>query len=92
MANRMLFFEIEEREKQGILFLLEHDLKYYLKNFGYQGFKELKEQVKRLREIALQDNNSKMIRIYSTLLYLVNNLEDYYFSRLFEKFFEVNKD
>jgi hypothetical protein len=86
-AREILFFDCEEKE--SILFLLKLDLEYFLKNFGYRGFKELKENLENLRETALERNNLKMVRVYCILLYLLNNLEDYYFSKMFNEFFEI---
>jgi hypothetical protein len=85
-ARQMLWFE---EEKEGILFLLEHDLRYYLKGFGYQGFQRLREHLTSMQEIAQEDNDQKMIKVYSIMLYLIKNLEDYYFSRLFESYFDI---
>jgi len=86
-AEEFLFFE---EERKGILFLLERELEYFLKNYNWEGFKELKENLQKRKEIALENKDQKMLKVYSIMLYLVNNLEDYYFSRLFEKFFDLD--
>ena len=89
-AKRMLFF-VEKKEKETILYLFEEDLKFYLKGYGYYGFKEFREELEKRKQIAQENQNLKMIKVYSIMLYLLNNLEDYYMSRFFEKFFDIEK-
>jgi hypothetical protein len=86
-AEEMLFFEVENKE--GIMYLLKGDLKRYLKTFSFRGFQELQKDVERRREIAKAENNIKMMKVYSIMGYLINNLENFYLSFLFENYFEI---